>query len=305
MAHGTALARCEVTAALFKTPEAAQKRRQHLKKELEAAETDMPPALLRREAKLAAQLDRYFKGGLQFQWLFGAELRKIRDNPKGIYGPDPIPALARKWRYHRSLLDKMIHFCFDFDKETVKMMSVRRSAIGGTRISWAHIEVLLTVSDSHMRRSLLESFYEEDWTPSELAKAHWTLIGGRVRAAGAGRPVKIPNTLVKRLETFDKFGGIIVRNEKAIWRHDEFGFLVSVEELPADKITPQLIQHLREDVILADQALSALSAVRGDLAQAAAMAESKAAEQARVSGKAAVLALVAEENGHAEKKRKR
>jgi hypothetical protein len=156
----------------------------------------------------------------------------------------------------------------------------------------------VTVDDKKARRKLEQQICDNDWSPEELAEAIDRLRGKAVgdRHKG-GRPVHVPPHLAGRLANFEKVGNIVVRNAGAIYRHPEVGFLKSINVIPADHITPELIEKIDRDIRVATQVRDTAQDVLGELQQARQIAERRAAEhaaQASAKGAAAIDAEFSE-----------
>lgn len=260
-----------------------KERRELLADRRQEIEGLMTPELLAMAKKFESDVVVEMKRGFGRRWEWGKELKAIRDDCKK-YGKDGITMMASYLGYERSILDKVINFHESFTKAAVDTLTERRMAISDRVISWAHIEVLLTIKDVKQRAKLLDEVYEEDLTAKELDDMQRTTTSGGRKKRGGGRPARVPATLTARLENFATVCHVLTRNEKLMWRNDEFGFLTSVEKMPADKITPQLLQKFEEDLSVADRSITALTAVKVELESALDTARRRLEQQSRQQG---------------------
>jgi hypothetical protein len=77
-------------------------------------------------------------------------------------------------------------------------------------------------------------------------------------------------------------GEIFIRNEKAIYRNEAHGFVKSIAEMPADKISPELIEKMEEDIQLTWRLEQTAIDVRRELEAALKLARERAAAQASI-----------------------
>lgn len=286
------------------SPKARKQRQELLVQQRKDLEARMTPELRALAEKLQGHIDDGKKRNFRSSWERGGDISAAID-PKNVkkFGPAPLSMLASKLDYSESSLLKFVHFHEDFTEKQLVQLCTRQIKGASNLISWAHIEVLLTVEDIKNRQKLLDEVYTENLTPDDLYDLHKKMIGFTPGKAGrhkGGRPVKV-GTLSSRLEGFHKVCHVMTRNEAVIWRNPEFGFLISIEELPADKLTPTIIKKIEEDVSMADKAMSSMTAVKGELEQALEVARRRAEAQAKTT--AATESEAAQSNGHSGRKR--
>jgi hypothetical protein len=268
------------------------KDRAELLRRQKVVERSMNAALRARTKRIRADMIDAIERGLRRIWGTGKDVKEVADN-EATYGPDGLTKMKFVLgRWKQAFLDQAAHFYKDFSAAELKELLKMRSKYSRDPINWQHIQKLLSVDDKRARGQLIKRLCENDWSPEELAEAIDRLRGKAVgdRHPG-GRPVAIPPHLTGRLANFEKVGKIVVRNAGAIYRHPEYGFVRSVQNLPPDRITTDLIDKIDRDITVAAQVRDTAQDVLNELEEARRLAERRSAEHVAQSAAKTAAAI--------------
>lgn len=257
------------------------------KEERDRVIATMTPALKALGDKVIEKLTYVRDKTLEHSWKLGQVFKSIVDN-EAKYGVGALQQLAIYTGYSYELLYQSMRFYTGFDEKELKELMARRTAISGNMVTYFQALKLASVDDKKVRTKLLDDICENDWTFEELNEHMRTLGVTKTANAGSGRPVAIPSTLSARLENFSKIAHVIVRNKDLMWMHDEYGFLPAITEIPADKITPDLVAKFDRQINDAEKAIETLTAVKEELEKAREKAQERADEQAKLVEEQAV-----------------
>lgn len=249
---------------------------------------DMNAELRRVKEGIDKWLVRNVECGLRRTWNLGRVLKRVHDREKR-YGPKPIERLTAVVECDKSLLQKAMRFYTSFPtkKELDRLLSMRMK-ITGEPVTYTHVEKLTTVDDKARRDRLLQECVENDWTAEELAYHIRVMCreetgNPRLPHAG-GRPPKIPKSIVQLTDNYEKTVGTLVRNEPLMYNHPLVNFIRYVNDLPSDKVTPELLAKLDACVEITTTAMRLLTGLTPHLMEARSLAERKMNAQARDSG---------------------
>jgi hypothetical protein len=205
----------------------------------------MNDKLKKATAQVFSMLINIAQEGIKRMWKVGEYLRKIRDN-EDAYGEDALYLVEKALgKTSKSTLQKaLILNSWVSEAELDKMLS-RKMKITGKPLSWQHYEKLLTIKDQDQRDEALNQTINRELTPEELQKLALH-ARGKTEPHGGGRPVAVPATYTaKAIHYLKKFNGI-TRDADAIYDSTENGFFEQSEGMPADKITPEMIEKTQE-----------------------------------------------------------
>lgn len=251
---------------------------------LESIKKTMNPALLAAAEKVRVSVDELMVKSFRRAWKMGEFLLDVNNNPQK-FGEGGVCKIADYLRYSPSQLYKWTNFRKDYDEKSVERLQELKMANSSSNLSWAHVEVVSKLKDQALRMQSLELAAELDWTPNELdaviREKFSSMVGGS-RHSG-GRPLRIPSSYSARLENLDKICHIVLRNEAEMWRHSEYGFLQTIDEVPADKL-PKLVSVMDEEAVKVEAATEKLSEVHKELVKARAVAADRLEVQARDVG---------------------
>lgn len=261
-------------------------RNHSISEQIEAAKKSMNPALLKEADILRQGIDQMFTRGFQKSWKMGERLKKI-ETDVDTFEAGAIPKIAAYIHYSKEALYKWMRFYEDYTEEEVGQLAAMRLKLAGSPLSWRHIDEANFVEDKKLRFQFLQLAAKHDLTPEEMGDAIRQQFGassgrGTARHAG-GRPVKIPSTYTARMENLEKFCGQILRNSKDMWQHKNFGFLQTIDEVPADKL-PDLVSKMDKDLTQIEAASEKLQEIHKEMQKARAIAADRIDEQARATG---------------------
>jgi hypothetical protein len=259
-------------------------------REIQAIKTAMTPALLGKANKVGDMLNQFALDNLKRVWSIGAIIVDVKENPEK-YGQTeladgsklpPFDAMAVSLGYSRSFLTQLEAFRRKFNEEELKALLEMRSRAYGRPVTWQNVQRLLWLDNHKTRERLLNQLCENSWDDGQLIEAVDKALnrGAADRHAG-GRPVTIPPTLDGRLNNCIKVGGIWARNVDAIYTNGLFGFVHTVETLPADKLTQPLMDKMdaAEDQI--DKVIEKAEEVKRELANARETAQRRVEEHVK------------------------
>jgi hypothetical protein len=242
------------------------------------------PALLEASKKLEGVLDQWVASGFQRQHDLGRYIDTItKDVAK--YGENSMKDLAVLHNVTPSLFYKAQQFYNAFKTaDEVRELANMRMKISGARLSWHHVDKVLGLTKQSDREKFLKQAAEHDWTPDELYDAIHRNEANHPGKHGGGRPRVVPATVTGRLENFAKLGNAVVASSKEIWSNSTCGFRVSLDQMPADKVTPEFIQKLDADIVIANNMVIAAEEARDQLIAARQVAQEKLTAQALFTG---------------------
>lgn len=268
----------------------AKEKRERLlvrKEERERVIATMTPALKALGDKVIEKLVYVRDKTLEHSWKLGQVFKSAIDN-EGKFGTGALQQLAVYTGYSYELLYQTMRFYTCFDEKELKDLMARRTAYGNM-ITYFQALKLTAITDKKARIKLLDDICENDWTLEELSDAMKSLGVAKSGNVGSGRPVKVPSTLSARLENFSKIAHVIVRNKDLVWMHDKHGFLPTITEIPADKITPDVLAKFDRQINDAEKAIETLTAVKEELEKAREKAQERADEQTKLTKEQAAL----------------
>jgi hypothetical protein len=242
----------------------------------------MSPSLRRAGDKLAENVKRDFASAVKRHWHLGKLIMDAVDKET-----DKEQAL-RFLRIYTSVSQAYINqWCafyraFRNDDDINYLIAARRKTFNDTPLSWMYIQKLLTVNDPTQIRKLIEQTCDKDWEPEDLQKAIDKLMGRQLgdRHAG-GRPIHVPHSVSGKLSNLQKVVRIIPRNMTLIYKNAEEGILKSIKEMPADKISNELVSEIESSATLVQTTIGSMQDLLNDLQQAQATAEERLSRQAQ------------------------
>lgn len=183
--------------------------------------------------------------GIKRMWKLGEYLRKIRDNEEA-YGEDALYLVDKVLgRSSKSTLQKALMLNTWIDEAKLDKMLGLQMKISKKPLSWQHYEKLLTIKDQDKREDALKQTLAKDLTPEELQKLALH-SRGETQAHAGGRPVVVPSTYTAKAIHYLKKFNAIVRDADSIYDNSEHGFFEQADSMPADKITPEMIEKTQE-----------------------------------------------------------
>lgn len=251
---------------------------------LESVKKTMNPNLITAADRVRTAVDSLTIKGFHHMWKMGKFLHDIEINVQQ-YEEGGVRKIANYLRYSPEQLYKWIGFHNDYDEKAIERLQELKLSSSSSSLSWQHIEVVRKLKDQELRMQSLELAADLDWTPNELDEAIREKFSSRVSANRhpGGRPFKPPSSYKARLENLDKICHIIVRNDKECWRHSKYGFLQTIDEVPADKL-PKLVNVMDKEAIKVEAAIEKLTNVHKELIKARATAADRIEEQAKSIG---------------------
>jgi hypothetical protein len=209
------------------------------------AYNQMNDKLKKATAQVFSMLINIAQEGIKRMWKVGEFLRKIRDNEEA-YGEDALYLVEKVLgKSSKSTIQKaLILNSWVTEPELDKMLN-RKMKITGKPLSWQHYEKLLTIKDQDQRDDALEQTVNRELTPEELQKLALH-ARGKTEAHAGGRPVAVPATYTAKSIHYLKKFNAITRDADAIYDNSEHGFFEQSEGMPADKITPEMIEKTQE-----------------------------------------------------------
>lgn len=250
-----------------------------------AAAKGMTLALQKKAEEILEVFSSAADTGIRHIHSVGKLVHDVDLDPDNKYGMDAMGRVSAVVGHSRDFLYQTAHFARDFTDAQVEKLLKMRTARFNNPVTWMHIVRVLAVDTVSVRDKIFKQFCENDWTMEEFDAAVDKALGRTKsdRHAG-GRPVNVPNTIVGRLMNAAKIGSVVNRNDKAIYRHEEFGFLTTVQKMPADKITSEVIKQIDDTEKVLAEAEAALAAIRADLEKAKAIAAERVGKQAKQLG---------------------
>lgn len=263
-------------------------RMQPIQDEINAARKSMNPALIEEADELRKSIDTLFARGFQRAWKMGERLKRV-DTDIETFEAGAVPKIAAYLHYSKEALYKWIRFHEDYTEDEVILLAGLRMKLAGSPLSWKHVDEANCLEDQKMRLQFLNLAAKHDLTPAEMAESIQNQFGAgsgkRTSRHAGGRPVKVPSTYSARLENLDKFCIQIIRNSKDMWQHSKYGFLQTIDEVPADKL-PKLISTMDKELMKVDAAVKKLNEVQQELQKARATAADRIDEQSHSTGSA-------------------
>jgi endonuclease YncB( thermonuclease family) len=118
---------------------------------------------------------------LKGYWSVGERLAEERLAETAGYGQSIMEKLALELKTDRSTLVRCLQFHRDFPKGPPV----------GTRLSWSHFRILVTIKDDKARSFYEKAAEEKEWTHEELSRAVQADYHGEVQTPGGpAKPVK-------------------------------------------------------------------------------------------------------------------
>jgi len=244
--------------------------------ELKRVTEAMSPALRKAGDRAKQLIERSLSHALAASWEVGkifttaCEHEQDPDEARHalILYTDLSPRYMDQWTcFYRAFSDEA-----DRDRLFSARMKMRN-----TPLTWPYIQKLITISDKAEIMKLIDQVCENDWSVDELQAAIDRLFNKAVgqRHAG-GRPVSVPPTLSGKIANLQKIVGFIPRNAHIIYQHPQNGILKTLSELPADRITPELVESLDAALNSLVEAGETIQNLQGDLQRGLAIAQERA-----------------------------
>jgi hypothetical protein len=268
---------------LVVSTEARKARAKEISDFTNAVKKTMNSNLLKAADAIRKGVDGLVSRGFDRVWTMGEYLKKL-DTDVDTFESGAVQKIAAYLRYSPEMLYKWLRFHEDYTKDQVKELTEMRMKLSGNMLSWEHTNKVTRLADPDLRMQLLEVAAENDLTPEELdalIREEFSPNSGGKR--GGGRPTKVPSTYTARLENLSKLCHILVRNDKDMWRNTKFGFLQSIDDVPADKLA-KLLPVMDKEAIKVATAIEKLTEVHKELLKARAMAADRIEEQAKATG---------------------
>jgi hypothetical protein len=264
----------------------AREKREEIEK-AKQAKAQMNPALLKETNEILGEINEAKQLTIKKMWGIGGRLVKIIEN-ETKYGPNAYSLLMEATGYQRSYLQKAqaLHRLFN-DKQVEQILGMRMKHREDDGLSWMHVDKVLQINKTREALGLLKEACENDWTPVELQEAVDRFLGKKKsdRHAG-GRPVKPPTTAEGRFSKFQKTTEIWLNQARSIYLDEKVGFVISVKEMPADRITPAFLEKIEEDEKLLIQLQQQADQLQKWIREAKQIAQKRAQEQAKTRAEA-------------------
>lgn len=250
---------------------------------MKEAENNMNEQLLDKKHKIKTLIDENTTSSIERIWRIGYLVNEVIDKPAKHGGDDAFELLVTALDSgNRSFLNQAAHFARDFDKDQLKTLLTMRFKHTRRPISWPYIQRVLDINDEAPRTLLLTQACENEWSPEEFSNAKSKLQGKLLTDRhGGGRPVTVPSSLTGKLSNLEKVYSVILRNDEQIYRNPEQGILAAIKDIPADKLTDELIEQLDRDIEVASEVVTASQSLKNDLLEAKAIAEARKASHER------------------------
>jgi hypothetical protein len=209
--------------------------------------SELTPSLRRAGDRLKKLIQQAFQTQLQKLWEMGHIIHEVLEKADNV--DEARDSLAEYTSLSQRYLSQLRRFyqIFPSPKDIQDLLDLRFRT-SGNPITWAHVQKLLTL-ENRQAMQIAEKACAEDWTPEELQRAIDQVKGQKVHERhGGGRPVRVPVTFSGRLLDLRKAANNWKRNDQAIWRHEQYGFLRSLEELPDSQLNEELLDLLNENL---------------------------------------------------------
>lgn len=256
-----------------------------LKKRDEAART-MCPLLVAKMQQIKKLLIEQEQVTLKRAWNMGKLVKELSDN-RIKYDPAeqrPVEKVALVLNYSQHYLYQVARFCRDFSEEHLQNLLAMETA-RGSKLSWMHIQALLVVDDIPTRNRILAQWMASEWTMEEYKSAIDKALGRTAANRHKGGPkFGIPSSISGKVTALTKQSDLFIRKDEHVFRHKDHSILKSIEAMPADKVTSELIAQIDESRKKIDQLLDeVLPNLREDLAKAKTKAVEKMQAQAKIT----------------------
>jgi hypothetical protein len=253
----------------------------------EEIEREMNADLKKVLESVRGWLAKNVTGNLKRIWALGRAVKRVHTKTHK-YGARAVERLAAVLVYDKRLLHKAMQFYEAFPLKDLEDLLSHRMRVTKEPVTYVHIEQLLRIGDVAARKKMLKQCVENNWTPEELSYyvsvSLRQLSGKPTETHAGGRPVKVPTTIVQLLHNFEKASGTLVRNDPLMYTHPMINFVRYAADLPADKITPELLAKMDECIGNLDSAMMVLAKVKPQLLEAKVKAEQKMAAQSADQG---------------------
>lgn len=264
--------------------ETGKKTREEAIAEMKSIEAHMNPDLKKVLEGVRRWIIRNVEWGLRRTWKLGQRIKRVHDQ-EARYGANAVGRVARVLSCERSVLDKAMHFYRDFPPKKLEHLLKLRMKVSGEPVTYTHVVHLLSVVDEARRDRLLRECVENDWTAEELhyniRVSHREETGQTRLAHAGGRPRKVPTTIVQLLTVFERTTGVLVRDDPLMYNDNSLtNFLHLVDNLPPDRVTPELLAKVDSCLSNIDRAVAILTDIKPQLVEARARAERKMKAQA-------------------------
>lgn len=205
----------------------------------------MNDKLKKAAQQISAMLLNIAQEGIKRMWKLGEYLHKIRDNEEA-YGEDALYLVEKALgKASKSTLQKATILNGWITEDKLDKMLGLKMKLTQKPLSWQHYEKLLTIKDKDKRDEILKATLDRELTPEEVQKLALNARGQSAPHAG-GRPVTVPPTYTGKAIHYLKRVTAITRDADAIYDNSEYGFFEQAESMPADKITPEMIEKTQE-----------------------------------------------------------
>lgn len=255
--------------------------------DLKEIENSMNVALRKILEGVRTWIVRNVEWGLRRTWKLGKTLKRVHDQ-EAKYGSRAVERMSEVLLCDKGVLTKAMHFYRAFPEKKLEKLLKLRMKVSGEPVTYTHIDKLITVPNEAQRDKLLQECVDNDWTPEELAyhiQVMYREATGQTKLPHAGgRPRKVPTTIVQLLTNFERATGVLVRDDPLMYNHPLVNFVRFVDNLPADKVTPELLARVDTCLDNIDKATVVLDSVKPQLLEARARAERKMQAQAEQQG---------------------
>jgi len=198
--------------------------------------------------ELSTYINQHTKENLWWYWDLGSKVAKIhKDAQKDqrLYGVRLLPRLAAGLGYKtdRQLRNAMAVVDL-FQTKKAFQQYLKLQGESGNMLQWSHMVYLAKISDDKMRMQLAANTLEQCWTSEELWARVKALSTGKARGAGRPPKTKIPSTARGCLTHIGTQAQKFVDNHDKAWTGDAFDIAEKVKEIPADKLTDDLLSQV-------------------------------------------------------------
>lgn len=153
---------------------------------------EMTPALRQRYKQISGLLADVDKDAITARHKTGKIIQDIldaEDNSK--FGKNAAGQLAVALDIRKQDLYRCKAFADTYSDSDVKKL-IARTTVGGRRLKWSHVDLIIRIQDDKLRIKMLELVFTNDWSVRELSDAIKDKLGKRGK--GKGRPRATPST---------------------------------------------------------------------------------------------------------------
>jgi len=233
-------------------------------------------------------------------WKLGKRVKAIHDR-ENEYGANAVGRMAICLGHDQSVLYLSMRFYTFYSEEQVDDLLKLRSKFGGCAITWSHLAQLLRLHNVKERTKLQRRIFDEDLSPEETKEEVDKLEGPSGRAGVGGRPLKVPATSLALVSNVLNQSYFWERNYNNLWGQGN-SIVKMVEDMPAEKVTPEFLKKLDESVAYMDRIHEEAVVMKEHLEEARKTALKKAEDLAKAQASDAVYNGAAKVRGRGEKK---